>query len=135
MTMLAHFILRHAEERMELKNPGRESQAVNRARDYIETNYAEDISIDRLSQIASLSPFHLIRVFSSETGIPPHAYLTQIRIKRARELLARGYPVAFTACETGFVDQSHLTRQFKRIMGVTPGKYSNIIQYRSPLKD
>jgi len=135
LTMLANFILRHADELLALKNPGKENRAVNQARDYIETNYAEDISIDKLSKICSLSPFHLIRVFNKEMGIPPHAYLTQIRIKRAKELLARSYSAAYTACETGFVDQSHLTRQFKLIMGVTPGKYSNIIQYRSTLKD
>ena len=53
------------------------------------------------------------------------SHLTQIRIERAKTLLTRGWPVAHVAVETGFFDQSHFTRRFKRIVGVTPGQYLN----------
>ncbi|MBI1877856.1 MAG: helix-turn-helix transcriptional regulator, partial [Chloroflexi bacterium] len=73
--------------------------------------------------ISNLSPFHLLRAFRAELGLPPHAYLTQIRIERAKALLAQGWPVAQVAFETGFADQSHLTKRFKGIVGVAPGQY------------
>lgn len=126
--MLTRLILHHAEERPALRAAGRECGPVKRVRDYIEANYAEDLSIEQLSRVANLSPFHLIRVFRNHTGLPPHAYLTQVRVRRAKAFLARGWSIAPVAFETGFVDQSHLTRHFKRIVGVTPGQYSNIVQ-------
>ena len=55
--------------------------------------------------------------------MPPHLYLTQVRIERAKTLLTEGLPPAHVAAETGFVDQSHFTKRFKRIVGVTPGQY------------
>ncbi|CAA9481240.1 MAG: Transcriptional regulator, AraC family [uncultured Rubrobacteraceae bacterium] len=64
--------------------------------------------------------------------MPPHAYQTQARLDRARSLLLRGWPPARVARETGFADQSHLTRRFKRLVGVTPGRYaeeSKNVQY------
>lgn len=129
--MLAQWILRHADDRVTLRKVGKEHRAVKRVREYIEIHYSENVSIKQLTLIANLSPFHLIRIFSDEVGIPPHAYLTQVRVGRAKALLARGWPIAQVTFETGFVDQSHLTRQFKRIVGVTPGQYSKIIQDRS----
>lgn len=131
LSVLTQFIRRHADIKPGLREKGKENLAVMRARDYLESNYGKDISIKELTRVSNLSAFHLIRVFSAETGIPPHTYLTQVRVKRARELIARGLPLAQIACETGFVDQSHLTRVFKGIVGVTPGKYSRIIQDQS----
>lgn len=128
--MLTQLILRHAEERPLLRAAGKEAGSVRLVRDYLEGHYNEDVSIGRLAQIAGLSPFHLIRVFRNQTGLPPHAYLTQVRIRRAKAFLAQGWSIAPVAYETGFVDQSHLTRHFKRIVGVTPGQYSNIVQDR-----
>ncbi|MEW5961668.1 MAG: AraC family transcriptional regulator, partial [Chloroflexota bacterium] len=122
---LAQMIVRHADDRPRLRPVGREHESVKRARDYIETHYADDVSLDRLAGVAYLSPFHLIRVFSHEVGIPPHTYLTQVRVQRAKSLLTQGWPIARVAAETGFVDQSHLSRHFKRNIGVTPGQYRN----------
>ncbi len=126
--LLTQLVIRYADDRFRLRPVGKENQSVKKIRDYIETHYAEEISLKQLVLIANLSPFHLIRVFRNEVGIPPHAYLTQVRVNRARALLAEGWPGALVAHETGFVDQSHLTRQFKRIMGFTPGQYSKSIQ-------
>jgi AraC-like DNA-binding protein len=131
LAMVALLIQRHADAAPALRPVGREPQVVLKTREYIEANYSEDISIRELASVGNMSPFHFIRVFGKETGVPPHAYLNQVRLRRARELLTAGRSIAATACETGFVDQSHLSRHFKRIYGVTPGQYSNFIQYGS----
>ncbi len=125
---LSQFIMRHADDFYVLRPAGREQQSVKKIREYIEDHYNEDISIKQLSGIANLSPFHLIRVFRKEVGIPPHAFLKQVRIRRAKALIAAGLPIARVSMETGFTDQSHLTRHFKGITGITPGQYSNFIQ-------
>ncbi|MCL6638119.1 MAG: AraC family transcriptional regulator [Firmicutes bacterium] len=128
--ILAQWVMRHADDRPLLRKAGKEHRAVKLTREYIEAHYAEDVSLKQLARVANLSPFHLIRVFAGEVGIPPHAYLTQVRVGRARALLGRGLPIAQVALETGFADQSHLHRHFKRIVGVTPGQYSNFVQDR-----
>ena len=125
---LAQMVLRHADDRPCLRPVGCEHESVKWVRDYIQENYADNLSLDQLAKVAYLSPFHLIRVFSNEVGIPPHAYLTQVRIQRAKAFLARGWPIVQVAAAAGFVDQSHLTRHFKRNVGVTPGQYRNFIQ-------
>jgi len=61
--------------------------------------------------------------FRGETGLPPHAYLNQLRVRLARRLLDRGVTPAEVAAAVGFADQAHLTRHFKRVVGVPPGSY------------
>lgn len=97
--------------------------AVKRVRDYLDNCYMDNPSLEQLAQIACLSPYHLVRVFRAETGLPPHTYLTQVRIQHARQKLQAGEPIAEVATATGFADQSHLTKRFKRIVGVTPGQF------------
>ncbi|MFM2303350.1 MAG: hypothetical protein RLZZ135_759, partial [Cyanobacteriota bacterium] len=63
----------------------------------------------------------LNRVFSQEVGVPPHAFLNQVRVWRAKAQLAKGIAISQVAVETGFYDQAHLTRHFKRLLGYTPG--------------
>lgn len=98
-------------------------RAVRLAREYLAAHFAENPSLAALAAIAGLSPFHLLRLFRAETGMPPHAWLTRLRVVRARKLLASGRAIADVAAETGFADQSHLTRCFKALVGVTPGVY------------
>jgi AraC-like DNA-binding protein len=62
-------------------------------------------------------------VFKDRVGLTPHAYQDQLRVRRAKQLLDREVPIAQAAVEAGFYDQAHLTRHFKRVMGVTPGRY------------
>ena len=117
-------ILRHAENNPLKRCTQGERDAVRRVREYIETYYEHNTSLDELAEIAGLSPFHLVRVFKDETGLPPHTYLTHVRVQKARELLQNDpLSIADVAYATGFTDQSHLTRWFKRMVGVTPGKY------------
>jgi AraC-like DNA-binding protein len=122
VSTLVQLINRHA-VRSSLQPPGEEPGAVRQVREYLEAHYFENVLLEQLAAIANLSPFHLVRAFRTEMGLPPHAYLTQIRIERAKTLLAQGWPVAQVAAETGFADQSHLTKRFKGIVGVAPGQY------------
>lgn len=100
-----------------------ETAAIRRVREFISENFAENIKLQDLAEIARLSPFHLNRVFAKEIGIPPHVFQNQLRIEKARELIAQKKSLAEIASETGFSDQSHFTRFFKRYTGVTPKKF------------
>lgn len=106
-----------------LAPPGDERTAVARACGYLQDCMSENVSIDKLAEISGLSPFHLARVFARETGVPPHAYQLQVRLKKATDLLAAGRPLVEVALETGFCDQSHFQRAFKKKFGITPGQY------------
>lgn len=100
-----------------------EPSIVQKIRTYIENNYAENITLDELTSLAGLTPYHLVRVFHQQVGLPPHKYLIHVRIERAKALLKMGETLAQVAFMTGFTDQSHFTRRFKRVVGVTPGQY------------
>ena len=111
-----------------------EPRSVKLIRDYLRAHYAENISLSDLASIADLSPFHLVRVFSSKVGVPPHEYQTQVRITHAQQMMRKGRSISEAAIETGFFDQSHFSRHFKRITGLTPRTYlqhSNIVQDNS----
>jgi AraC-like DNA-binding protein len=99
------------------------SRAVCVAREYLHEHFANPVKLAELASVCHTSPYHLVRSFRDAVGMPPHAYLTQIRANRARDLILRGVPVSMAAYRCGFADQSHLTRTFKRIFGVTPGAY------------
>jgi AraC-like DNA-binding protein len=106
---------------------GRERDPVRQVRNYLQDNYAENVSLEQLARVANLSAFHLNRVFRQEVGLPPHAYQTQVRVARAKALLAQGWSIRQAASEVGFFDQSHLTYHFKRLLGFTPGTYQQNI--------
>lgn len=102
----------------------REHRAVRRARDYLHAHPATRVTLRDLADVSGLSMFRLARTFKAETGLAPHAYQVQLRVLRAKRLLAAGLSIAETAGECGFCDQAHLTSQFKRHVGVTPGVYA-----------
>ncbi len=101
----------------------RSPATVRAVRDLLTDRLADPPSLDDLAQAAQMSPFTLVRAFRGETGLPPHAYLNQLRVRLARRLLDGGMAPAEVAAEVGFADQAHLTRHFKRVMGVPPGAY------------
>jgi AraC-like DNA-binding protein len=102
---------------------GSEEVYVRLVRDYLRSHYAENVSLTQLTSLTNLSPFYLLRVFHNRAGFPPHEYQTQVRIAHARKLIRNGTSLSQAALETGFFDQSHLSRNFKRIVGVTPRQY------------
>jgi len=121
--VLVLLIGRHAAPLRAPRPPGREPGAIRRSREYLEGHADRNVTLGALARFAGLSAYHLCRVFREAVGMTPHAYVTQVRVRRAKALLREGLPIAMVAAETGFYDQAHLTRQFKRIVGVTPGRY------------
>jgi AraC-like DNA-binding protein len=112
--------------------PGRAPGAVALVRDLLGEQLTQPPSLDELARVTGMSPFALLRAFRAETGLPPHAYLNQQRVRVARLLLDDGAPPARVAAQTGFADQAHLTRHFKRVVGVPPGAYQRERRRASP---
>jgi len=94
-----------------------------RARAVLEERLAEPPTLERLAADLGTSPFALLRAFRDVYGMPPHAWLTDARVRRARRLLDAGTTPAEAAVAVGFTDQPHLNRHFTRIVGVPPGAY------------
>jgi AraC-like DNA-binding protein len=104
-----------------------EHAAVRRARRHLCERWDQRIPLADLAAVACLSRFELIRRFRAETGLTPHAYQVNLRITRARALLGDGVMPAVVAADCGFADQPHLTRTFKRAVGVSPGRYARAV--------
>lgn len=100
--------------------------AVHLARDFLHDMAAEDIGLSELAAVAGMDRFQLNRQFQACYGMPPHAYLVQIRLVNARKLLSQGILPADAAALSGFADQSHLGRWFKRAYRLTPAAYRRI---------
>ena len=94
-----------------------------RARDYLHSHLHQDIGLDDLAQVTGVDRFRLSRAFKAAFGMAPHAYLIQLRLTRARLLLARGELPVNVAAALGFADQSHLGRWFQRAYRMTPADY------------
>ena len=102
----------------------RPTRAIVRARDYLHDNFRSAISVHDLAEVAGLSPDHTARVFRETFGSTIGDYLRDVRLAFAASALAGGNePIARIALDAGFADQSHLTRHFRRRMGLTPAAY------------
>jgi AraC-like DNA-binding protein len=99
------------------------SRIAARARAVLEERMADPPTLERLAAQVGTGPFALLRAFRETYGMPPHTWLTDARVRRARKLLDAGRTPAETAVAVGFADQPHLNRHFTRIVGVPPGAY------------
>ena len=95
-----------------------------RVREYLRAQISQPVTTEELSRVSGLSEPYLIRAFHYEFGLPPHAYHLRVRLAAACELLTRGRAVASVAYECGFADQSHLSRRFKAVYGLTPAAWA-----------
>ncbi len=84
-----------------------------------------EISIAQMSEKVNISSYHMIRKFASENGLTPHKFQMQCRVRKAQELLKKGYKVIDVAQMVGFCDQSHLDRVFKKQVGISPEQFIN----------
>ncbi|MET7369672.1 AraC family transcriptional regulator [Streptomyces sp. NPDC005566] len=94
-----------------------------RARAALEARMERPPTLEALAAELGTSPFALLRAFKKQYGMPPHTWLTDARVRRARQLLDAGTTPADAATAVGFTDQPHLNRHFTRIVGVPPGAY------------
>lgn len=105
------------------------SEEFNEIVSYLEDNYKENISIEELSKLFNLNPFYIIRLFKSKINLTPHAFMLNLKINKAKELLQSGYSIVDTALECGFFDQSHFYKNFTKIVATTPKEYRlNFVQ-------
>lgn len=97
---------------------------VNAVTAYIEEHLAESVGVRRLAQVVNMSPFHFARMFKGALGVPPHAYITNARMERAKNLLATTQmPLREVATTVGYQTQAHFTGVFHKHVGVTPRTY------------
>lgn len=99
------------------------ARLADRAREVLLDRLTEPPGLEELAAHLGAAPFPLLRAFRSRYGMPPHTWLTQQRVTRARGLLDAGVSPAEAAVSVGFVDQAHLSRHFRRVLGVPPGAY------------
>lgn len=121
LAALRELVARHAGRPGAGARPERDDVA--RARERLAGNVGSHVPLAELAKSAGLSPHHFLRVFKAATGLPPHAYQTQLAVEHAKRLLAGGAPISRTALDAGFADQSHFSRIFREYTGATPGQY------------
>jgi AraC family transcriptional regulator len=127
--LIVHLLRRHSTLGSRPPSPpggGLSGPRLRRAIEAIRDNLEVGIWLSEVAEAAGVSPSHLSALFKRSTGMAPHQYLVRCRVERARELLrfgGRGLTLAQVAALSGFCDQSHLTRHFKRLVGITPAAY------------
>lgn len=97
-------------------------------RDLLDARDLQGVTLEEAAALLHAHPTHLVRAFSTAFGLAPHQYLTARRVDRARSLLLDGLPPAEAATAAGFYDQAHLGRHFKRVVGVSPGRFTGSLR-------
>jgi AraC family transcriptional regulator len=109
--------------------PGALSQEqMDMTTDYMQAHLPDPISLAQIAAVSGLSPSHFARRFKTANGMPPHRYLMQLRVERAKKLLHYDHAIAEVALRCGFAHQEHLTRVFRRLTGLTPALYRRTIR-------
>lgn len=128
LELTALLLTRHADRAAPLPTVKPAPRAVQRALAYLDAHLGaslgapggDAVTLAALGALTGLSPFALLRTFRRQMGMTPHDYVVFKRVARAKGLLLQGVPIAEVAFQVGFYDQSHLTRHFRRVTGVTP---------------
>ena len=123
LAFVACLFARHMQAAPPAATAGREDAAIRRARAFIDDAVECRLRLADIAAAAGLPPYRLFRAFAKTTGMTPHAYQRQARLRLAAGLIRRGLPLGEVAAASGFADQGHLTRSFRHTMGVTPGAY------------
>ncbi len=109
-------------------NTLRKDDAIARCLEFMHHHFAEGLSLDDLSKVALRSSSHLLRTFRTQVGISPARYIMGLKIDNAKALIQTGHTLVDTALSTGFYDQSHFTRHFKKLAGLSPRAYQSLIR-------
>ncbi|MEU9590210.1 AraC family transcriptional regulator [Streptomyces sp. NPDC048219] len=123
LTLIGDRLHAHLRPRGASRSPRPDPVLARRLRELLDERVVEGVGLGEAGGLVSAHPAHLVRAFSTAYGIAPHQYLMSRRVDLARRLLLAGRAPAEVAGATGFYDQAHLTRHFKRLVGVTPGRY------------
>ena len=115
---------RHLGQPVDAEQAGRQRMLAHALRDLLDQHFVDGLRLQEAGVLLGANTTHLIRAFSAEFGISPHQYMIGRRVSLARRLLLAGIPVEQVAATAGFYDQSHLTRSFRRIVGMTPGQFA-----------
>lgn len=125
--VLAVHLLRHYTTKGEQPHRiqgGISARKLRQVTDFIAANYAKDVKLAELAQVAGMSNFHFAREFKRTTGTTPHQYLIKYRVEKAKELLTENdLPLIEVGLQSGFSHQSHFTRLFRKITGTTPQSF------------
>ncbi|WP_443031878.1 AraC family transcriptional regulator [Streptomyces sp. CA-210063] len=123
LTLVGERLRRHLRPRAtrEPRPVGR--TVAHRLRELLDEHVADGVTLEEAAGMVHAHPAHLVRAFGAAFGIAPHQYLMSRRVERARRLLLEGMRPGEAAVAAGFYDQAHLTRHFRRWVGVTPGRY------------
>jgi AraC family transcriptional regulator len=110
--------------KLEAHRGGLSRLRLNRVLEYINANLSEKLELGVLAEVADLNLYHFARAFKQSTGESPHQYVLRRRIEQAKEFLRRPEASVIEAsARMGFVDQSHFSKVFRRIVGVAPSEY------------
>lgn len=118
---------RYADHNLCLNSHLKDQKIVNQALEYIRDRVTENITLEEIAQCVGLSQYYFLRIFKSTTGFTPHAYLIQRRVELAKDAIEKGCSMTIAALDSGFSDQSHMTRCFKSAYGLPPGQYKKAL--------
>jgi len=124
---MVKLVSRHGKSKLAYSQSKIDKKQLALVKQFLDEHPAADISLEELANMACISPCHLLRQFQRYFGLPPHAYQIQSRLRLAKKLIRRGYKILDVALDSGFHDQSHFHRHFKRALGITPGKYAKAV--------
>jgi AraC family transcriptional regulator len=121
--LAVHLLREYGTAVLEPKRPygGLPREKLVRAVEYIQDQLNADLTVCGIAQAVSMSADHFAKLFKESTGQSPYRYVIEARVRKAKELLTTGnFTISEAAHQVGFVDQSHLTRHFKKVFGLTP---------------
>jgi AraC family transcriptional regulator len=112
--------------RLEPYRGGLSRSKLNRVLEYVNANLSDKLELGVLAKVAGVNLYHFARSFKQSTGESPYQYVLRRRIEKAKEFLVHAQlSVIETSARTGFVDQSHFSKVFRRLVGVAPSEYRN----------
>ncbi|MDP4145824.1 MAG: AraC family transcriptional regulator [Bacillota bacterium] len=104
------------------------TQGMRKLREYIHSNYLQGLMLEDLERVSGLSKYCLMREYKKHYGMSPHQYITALRINHSKAIMKKDISILEAALQSGFYDQSHFTKSFKKYLGLTPLAYKNSIK-------